>query len=277
MVPRRFAWFEWVLRGKTREQSFGRSPQPTVYIKIFSRLFRTIMWQSIPYHGTFGKVNPLRSGHLSKFQRTARCSLADAGHLRFPVPEFREPIRSQKLCANLRLIFSYTMAVWNLPQTRLCDFAFHCKGYGGTIPAPIGTMPDTPLFQGLKTQSRLMTFGDRLRWLATNCLTGWSGTVPARGLPTRHHFQKPESYSFAADGTQRRPSDTQSRSILYALPKRRGSSISTAQVAFRLMLRLGRRPVVAGTRICSRHLGWHYSSPIRIGVFLGVHRKAVSL
>ena len=33
--------------------------------------------------------------------------------------------------------------MWNLPQPRLCDFAIRCKGCGETIPAPVGTMPDS--------------------------------------------------------------------------------------------------------------------------------------
>ena len=33
--------------------------------------------------------------------------------------------------------------MWNQPQTRLCDFAIQCKGCGETIPAPVGTMPDS--------------------------------------------------------------------------------------------------------------------------------------
>jgi len=46
-------------------------------------------------------------------------------------------------CAYIRLIFAYTVLVWNLPQPRLCDFAIRCKGCGETIPAPVRTMPDS--------------------------------------------------------------------------------------------------------------------------------------
>ena len=46
-------------------------------------------------------------------------------------------------CAYLRLIFSYTVPVWNLPQSRLCDFAVRCKGCSETIPAPVETIPDS--------------------------------------------------------------------------------------------------------------------------------------
>jgi len=44
---------------------------------------------------------------------------------------------------NLRLFFAYTASVWNLPQFQFCDFAVRCKGCGETIPAPVGTMPDS--------------------------------------------------------------------------------------------------------------------------------------
>src|SRR5260370_23790621 len=33
--------------------------------------------------------------------------------------------------------------VFNLPQTRHCDFTIRCKKCGENIPAPVGTMPDT--------------------------------------------------------------------------------------------------------------------------------------
>ena len=33
--------------------------------------------------------------------------------------------------------------VFNLPQTRQCDFTISCKKCGENIPAPVGTMPDT--------------------------------------------------------------------------------------------------------------------------------------
>ena len=45
-------------------------------------------------------------------------------------------------CANLRRLFAYTGPVWQLPQTRICDFTVQCKGCGENIPAPVMTMPD---------------------------------------------------------------------------------------------------------------------------------------
>jgi hypothetical protein len=44
---------------------------------------------------------------------------------------------------NIHLIFPYTVWVWNLPQPWLCDFAVRCKECGETVPAPVGTMPET--------------------------------------------------------------------------------------------------------------------------------------
>jgi hypothetical protein len=42
-----------------------------------------------------------------------------------------------------RLIFAYNALVWNLPESRLCDYTVRCKGCGENIPAPVQTMPDT--------------------------------------------------------------------------------------------------------------------------------------
>ena len=40
-------------------------------------------------------------------------------------------------------MFAYTDSVFNVPQTRLCDYTIRCKGCGENIPAPVETMPDT--------------------------------------------------------------------------------------------------------------------------------------
>ena len=47
------------------------------------------------------------------------------------------------VCANLRLLFAYTVPVWQLPESRVCDFTIQCKGCAENIPAPVMTMPDT--------------------------------------------------------------------------------------------------------------------------------------
>src|ERR1700677_309904 len=59
-----------------------------------------------------------------------------------PATTAAPPIAAKPSCANFRLIFAYNIQVWNLPQSRLCDFAVRCKGCGETIPAPVGNMPD---------------------------------------------------------------------------------------------------------------------------------------
>ena len=35
------------------------------------------------------------------------------------------------------------LPVFNLPETRFCDFTSRCKKCGENIPAPVGTIPDT--------------------------------------------------------------------------------------------------------------------------------------
>jgi len=42
-----------------------------------------------------------------------------------------------------RLMFAYTGRVFNLPQSRVCDYTVRCKGCGENIPAPVLTMPDS--------------------------------------------------------------------------------------------------------------------------------------
>src|ERR1019366_3542994 len=88
-------------------------------------------------------------------------------------------------CAYLRLLFAYTGLVWNLPQTRLCENAVKCKGCAETIPAPVGTMPDTWIV------ATCPLCGERRRYLPTDmfrgasCRFGWSLRVfdPDAGMP----------------------------------------------------------------------------------------------
>jgi len=40
-------------------------------------------------------------------------------------------------------LFAYNGRLWNLPDSRLCDYTTSCKGCGENIPAPVQTMPDT--------------------------------------------------------------------------------------------------------------------------------------
>ena len=67
---------------------------------------------------------------------------------------------------NFRLMFAYTVPVWNLPQSRLCDFAVRCKGCGETVPAPVGTMPDTWIVADCPL------CGTRRRYLPTDIFRG---------------------------------------------------------------------------------------------------------
>jgi hypothetical protein len=43
---------------------------------------------------------------------------------------------------HIRRFFAYTALVFNLPQSRPCDFTIRCKKCGENIPAPVGTLPD---------------------------------------------------------------------------------------------------------------------------------------
>jgi len=42
-----------------------------------------------------------------------------------------------------RPLFAYTVFVWNLPESRLCDFTVRCKSCGENVPAPVETMPSS--------------------------------------------------------------------------------------------------------------------------------------
>jgi hypothetical protein len=47
------------------------------------------------------------------------------------------------LWIDFRLIFAYSVRVWNLPSSLVCDFVVRCKGCGEPVPAPVQTMPDS--------------------------------------------------------------------------------------------------------------------------------------
>lgn len=42
-----------------------------------------------------------------------------------------------------RFLFSYTLLVFNIPESRQCDFMVRCKKCGECVPAPVRTMPDS--------------------------------------------------------------------------------------------------------------------------------------
>ena len=48
----------------------------------------------------------------------------------------------RKSTLRIRFLFAYTALVFNLPQSRPCDFTIRCKKCGENIPAPVGTLPD---------------------------------------------------------------------------------------------------------------------------------------
>jgi hypothetical protein len=41
-----------------------------------------------------------------------------------------------------RLLFAYTLSMFNLPDAHLCDFIIRCKACGENVPAPVATVPD---------------------------------------------------------------------------------------------------------------------------------------
>lgn len=40
-------------------------------------------------------------------------------------------------------MFAYNLLMFNVPDSRLCDFTVRCKGCGESVPAPVRTLPDT--------------------------------------------------------------------------------------------------------------------------------------
>lgn len=46
------------------------------------------------------------------------------------------------LCGNLRLLFAYTVFMFEGPAARMNRFAIVCKSCRHNIPAPVETMPD---------------------------------------------------------------------------------------------------------------------------------------
>jgi hypothetical protein len=65
-----------------------------------------------------------------------------------------------------RLIFAYTCPVFNLPNSRTCDYTVRCKGCGESIPAPVRTMPDTWIV------AECPLCRDRRRYLPTEIFRG---------------------------------------------------------------------------------------------------------
>ena len=56
--------------------------------------------------------------------------------------------------------------MFNVPDSRLCDFTVRCKGCGENIPAPVRTMPDTWIV------AVCPLCGDRRRYLPADLFRG---------------------------------------------------------------------------------------------------------
>ena len=69
-------------------------------------------------------------------------------------------------CATLRLIFAYTVSVFMLPESRVCDYTVRCKGCSENIPAPVETMPDTWII------AKCPLCGDRRAYLPPDIFRG---------------------------------------------------------------------------------------------------------
>jgi hypothetical protein len=65
-----------------------------------------------------------------------------------------------------RLLFAYTVQVFNIPDSRLCDYTLRCKGCGENIPAPVRTLPDSWIV------AVCPLCGDRRRYLPADLFRG---------------------------------------------------------------------------------------------------------
>ena len=83
-------------------------------------------------------------------------------------------------CIYFRLLFPYTPLVWNLPQSQFSDFAVRRKGCGETIPAPVGTMPDTWIVADCPL------CGMKRRYLPTEI---FQGALSPKLLGKQHHAE----------------------------------------------------------------------------------------
>ena len=79
---------------------------------------------------------------------------------------FRFPQRDLRNALDIRLLFSYTLCMFNIPDSRICDYAVCCKGCDENIPAPVETMPDTWIVTGCPL------CGSKFRYLPTDIFRG---------------------------------------------------------------------------------------------------------
>jgi hypothetical protein len=78
--------------------------------------------------------------------------------------------------SSLRLLFAYTVPVWYLLETRLCDYTLRSKGCSENIPAPVLTMPDTWII------AECTLCGERRSYLPTDI---FRGRLSHRFIPSR--------------------------------------------------------------------------------------------
>lgn len=53
------------------------------------------------------------------------------------------PILPTKMWITFAFYSSYTVLVFGMPETRVCDFIVRCKGCGENVPAPVQTLPSS--------------------------------------------------------------------------------------------------------------------------------------
>ncbi len=63
-------------------------------------------------------------------------------------------------------MFAYTGSVFNIPQTRKCEFVLRCKACRENVPAPVETMPDTWILADCPL------CGEKRRYLPTDIFCG---------------------------------------------------------------------------------------------------------
>jgi hypothetical protein len=66
----------------------------------------------------------------------------------------------------VRFIFAYIVLVFNLPETRFCDYTVRCKVCGENVPAPVETMPSSWII------SKCPLCGERRYYLPSDIFRG---------------------------------------------------------------------------------------------------------
>jgi hypothetical protein len=101
--------------------------------------------------------------------------------------------------------------VFNLPASRLCDFAICCKGCGQNVPAPVGTMPDTWIV------AKCLLCGEKRRYLPSEIFKGqavapaWTETCKVSGVSLMGELKRGEAWE-----EQRRVQDRYASTLVIA-------------------------------------------------------------